>query len=188
MASELTVQTLRGPASGANANKILIADGHSIEGAGGVLQVVNVHKSDTFSYSSSYPTWGDVTGLSATITPTSASSKILVLTNVSLGNNSAIFSYYRVLRDSTPIDIGDADGARALVTAMVYQNHNDGQIHKETSTYLDSPATTSAVTYKVQAVGATGSTVYINRSARDGAYTQYDTRQASSLILMEIAG
>ena len=156
--------------------------------AGSVLQVVSAHKSDPATANSVYPTWSDI-GFEASITPTSATSKILMISNLTIGNNSAMFSYHRILRDGTvAIDVGDVSPNQAQVTSTYYQDHNGGQMIKQTSTFLDSPATTSQVTYKIQVCGASNSIFYLNRSGRDGAYTQYDGRGASNIILMEIAG
>ena len=161
--------------------------GSRVMAAGHVVQVVSAHKSDPATANSVYPTWSDI-GFEASITPTSATSKILMISNLSIGNNTSMFSYYRILRDGTvAIDVGDADTNRAQVTSSYYQDHNGGQIIKQTSTFLDSPATTSQVTYKIQVCGSSNSTFYLNRSSRDQASTQYDGRGASNLILMEIA-
>ena len=161
--------------------------GSRVMAAGHVVQVVSAHKSDPATANSVYPTWSDI-GFEASITPTSATSKILMISNLSIGNNSAMFSYHRILRDGTvAIDVGDVSPTQAQVTSTYYQDHNGGQMIKQTSTFLDSPATTSQVTYKIQVCGASNSVFYLNRSGRDGAYTQYDGRGASNLTLMEIA-
>ena len=70
--------------------------------AGHVLQVVSTTKTDFFSTTST--TYVDVTGLSATITPSSTSSKILVsVTGASSGSADNSFGYAVLLRDSTQI-------------------------------------------------------------------------------------
>ena len=160
--------------------------GNGIEIPGHVLQVKSVHKSDTFSTSSL--SFVDVTGLSVSITPKSTSSKILVISDIALGVNINIFSYYRILRDSTAINIGDASTGRVSLTGMAHDGDNAGIVNRQSSQFIDSPATTSSVTYKIQARSATSGTTYINQGSRDLAGTDYDTRQASSLILMEIGG
>lgn len=154
--------------------------------SGTVLQVQSVHKSDTFSTSST--SFVDLTGMSVSITPKSTSSKILVISDIAIGINSAIFSYYQVVRDSTPINIGDTASGRVSITGMAYDLDNNGIVDRQSSQFLDSPATTSSVTYKIQVRSASTGTMYINRSSDDRANTDFDTRQASSLILMEIAG
>ena len=81
--------------------------------AGSVLQVVQTVKTSTFTTSST--SFTDVTGLSVSITPTSASNKILVLCYAVLSNTNTGGNYYsfaRLMRDATPIFVGDAAGSR----------------------------------------------------------------------------
>lgn len=154
--------------------------------SGTVLQVKTAHKSDTFSTSST--SFVDLTGMSVSITPKSTSSKILVISDIAIGINTSLFTYYQVVRDSTPINIGDTSSGRISITGMAYDLDNGGIIDRQSSQFLDSPATTSSVTYKIQVRSASVGTSYINMSSRDQASTDFDTRHASSLILMEIAG
>ena len=90
--------------------------------AGKILQVVQSTKTNTQSIQSQ--SFTDVTGLSATITPSSASSKILVTFNISIGCNN--YGMINLLRGSTNIFRGDADGNRiqctiAVATLAVYE-------------------------------------------------------------------
>jgi hypothetical protein len=112
-------------------------------GGGKVLQVVNAQYSTQTSTTST--TFAD-TGLTATITPTSATSKILVFVNQvgchrNSGTNGAL--QLRLLRNST-----------SIITFEKYLGYNGGTVEinagSASTTYLDSPATTSAVTYKTQ--------------------------------------
>jgi hypothetical protein len=151
--------------------------------AGAVLQVVQTAKTDTFSTGSSYAA---VTGLSASITPTSSTSKILV--TVSLGALSAVNSSFKMgmYRGATPIYVGDTAGSRTSVSAQS-QTTNSYQAMFGAWSYLDSPATTSSTTYQVY-IGSNGSvTLYLNRTDRDTNTSTEDARSASSIILMEIA-
>lgn len=155
--------------------------------AGSVLQVVNVHKSDAFSYYGT--TFLDITGLSVSITPSSTSSKILVTGQILLGSATG-FTYIRLVRDSTAINIGDAASNRPRITAQFPYDSAEGQysVVGTPIMYLDSPSTTSATTYKIQLRGNSVQTNYVNRTAIDRDTTAYEPRAASSLILMEIAG
>jgi len=157
-------------------------------GAGNVLQVVSTTKTDTFS--SSTGGFTDITGLSVSITPTSTSSKILVMWNVDFGHSSTSSGVkVRMVRDSTPISIGDqvgtnrARGTSAMFT--LYSNTNNTSSNRS-GTYLDSPSTTSATTYKAQG-SITGGTYYVNRT---GEYNDqaYESTGTSSITVMEIAG
>jgi hypothetical protein len=163
----------------------------ALAGSGGVLQVVTVNKFDTFSVSSQ--TFTDITGLSASITPTSASSRILVVASVAIGA-SIDFAYIRLLRDSTVIDVGDTAGNRVRVTGAfgAYNNASAGVIYGMSQvpvSFVDSPATTSPVTYKFQLrSGATSAIVYINRTDADRDTVDFEWRTPSNIVLMEIAG
>ena len=156
--------------------------------AGSVLQVVQTVKTDTFSTTTA-ASWVDITGMSVTITPSSSSNKILVMFNCEISNNNTII-YSKLVRNSTDIVVGDAAGSRPRVT--VGSNYNSAEatidIQHQSFTYLDSPATTSSVTYKLQLFSAVTSTSYVNRSDRDGNASNYDPRPASSITVMEIKG
>ena len=159
--------------------------------AGQVIQVVQVSKTDTASWSSS-ATRVD-TGLSASITPASASNKILVLWQLNIGYTGSVNQWFIHLdRGGTEINLGDASGSkkRANSTHNVYSaTAQDFMAVTTSGMFLDSPATTSSTTYKLQQSGATATgTFYINRSDRDGDYTAYDGRFVSNIILMEVKG
>lgn len=161
--------------------------GNKALGAGTVLQVVQVVKTDTFSTQSA--PFVDITGLSASITPSTASSKILVAYTTNFCSDTSFTGYVaRLVRDATAIFVGDAAGSRprATMSGATVNNYSPVQVSGQ---YLDSPATTSSVTYKLQASCSNGSPLlYVNRSIADRDTTYYDARDASSIILMEIAG
>jgi hypothetical protein len=157
-------------------------------GVGGkVLQVVSASKTDTFSLSTSN-TYTDITGLSVSITPSSASNKILVMYNVSVGTNGANgYGYTKLLRGSTDIFIGDASSSRVRVSNGGC-SINGNVIDKHSIQFLDSPSTTSSTTYKIQAYAQAGTgVIYVNRSYADSDDIT-NTRDASSITVMEIAG
>jgi hypothetical protein len=151
-----------------------------------VLQVIQTVKTDTFSMTGQ--TYTDITGLSATITPTSASNRILVFFTTAISNNTAAYSGgVRLVRNSTAIYLGDAAGSRTQASNWAMQYYT-WEISNLTNTFLDSPATTSATTYKVQLVsGYAGQTVYIGRSYSDSDDLGQG-RYPSSITLMEISG
>lgn len=151
---------------------------------GTVLQVQSTTKTDTFTTSSS--SFTDVTGLSVSITPKSTSSKILVLSSITgTGGTSTTNLFLRLVRDSTAIAVGDAAGSRTQATIKVRDQDSQSSM---SITHLDSPATTSAITYKIQVRNQGGSSVtYINRGVADG--DAVDTaRTVSNITAMEIAG
>ena len=181
MGSTLTVDNIVG-ATTASTIKI---PGH-------VIQVVNAEKTDTGSASVTLPTFSD-TGLSCTITPKFSTSKILVHVNVGLGVDTNVFNQMRVVRNVgggsfSIISPADSASSRTAAHACVYDGDNNGMVYMQDFIHLDSPATTSAVIYKVQIGNSGGSnTVYINRSGRDNDAAGYDIRTSSRIVLMEIA-
>lgn len=193
--STLKTVNLQNPNS-ASANIELGADGSVVLPAGftgGIgSNVVQTVKTDTFSASLAVgAVSGDVTGLTVSITPSSATAKVLVVTSIyTSGDGGAIGSYLYLYRDgSLTTYIGDAAGSRARVTSSTSwegQNNPDVQYVM----FLDSPATTSAVTYSVRLghdrTAAGTSTVYVNRGTTD-ADANYTARTASSITAIEVA-
>lgn len=155
--------------------------------AGSVLQVVSTTKSDTWS--ASLPNWADITGMSVSITPTSSTSKIYVMVVLSYTTTGGASNGYRLVRNSTPISIADTAGSRPLFSGMNADGYiNTSWIMSSSTNYLDSPATTSAITYKVQAFGTYSGVMYVNYSSADRNASQYDARTVSSITVMEIKG
>jgi len=153
--------------------------------AGTVLQVVQTVKTDTFTMSSS--TFADITGLSVNITPTSSSNKILILANVNhVGTTSTSASGIRLMRNSTAIGIGDAAGSRPRTSGGESYGNFGVTLTGDAIMFLDSPATTSATTYKIQ-IQAYSNTAYVNRSQVDTDSNAY-FRGMSSITVMEISG
>ena len=154
--------------------------------AGGITtsDVVSVTKTDTFTTSSS--SFTDITGLSVTITPSSSSSKILVLFGI-FGSNSSSGSRWavRMIRGSSAIAIGDASGSRSRVTGTSETSGGGGNMKCFSGNHLDSPSTTSATTYKFQAAAIDGNTVQINKSVADSNSSSY-ARTASYLTVIEV--
>ena len=145
-----------------------------------VLQVVSTTKTDTFSTTST--SLVDITGLSVSITPRFSTSRILVTFNVTADGPQS--SGIALLRDSTKIGSGAAAGSRpALSTITIYQTSDRPAV--QSFTFLDSPATASAITYKLQTYTSTG-TMWVNRSVTDTDNNLYG-RAASSITVMEIA-
>ena len=152
---------------------------------GAVLQVISTIKTDTFSTTST--SFADITGLSISITPTSATSKIYVVASVCGGvNGGNNTQQFRLVRDSTAIGVGDASGSRTRSTSGLNYQADSNRLDSFTFQHLDSPSTTSATTYKVQSIVSSG-TVYINRTYGDADGATWP-RTVSTITVMEIAG
>jgi hypothetical protein len=155
--------------------------------AGKVLQVVGNLYTTTESTTTNLPSM-DTTGLSQAITPSSTSSKVLIQITTNCGNLGSDSTYWTIIRGATEIGIGTwATGLQTNVTAGSSGTGSGyGLPTIVTLNYLDSPSTTSAITYGLK-WAAYGSTSYMNRSAA----TTNDARvvsPSSSIILMEIEG
>jgi hypothetical protein len=148
---------------------------------GRVLQVVQAYKQDIFSTTST--SFVDVTGLSASITPSNVNNKVLVLGAVILANQTD-FAAMQLVRGSTPIQVGTAAGSRYAATADS-RSASDAAAESVAISYLDSPSATAATTYKVQVSAKMTGTTRVNSSTDDGDQTNRG-RLASTLILMEI--
>tara|TARA_R100001126_G_C4770395_1_gene122138 strand:+ start:56 stop:619 length:564 start_codon:yes stop_codon:yes gene_type:complete len=185
MTSKLKVNLI----NDAGDNNIITSDGSGVITSSKfkIGQVVSSQKSDTFTTTST--SFTDITGLSASITPTSTSSKILVLASIQgsqeVGGNR---SYLRLMRDSTPINIADSSGSynRLQATGGFASAHADIMDSSLSCCFLDSPSSTSSVTYKWQGIMATGTgSLYINRSDND-TDSNVMGRGASQITLMEV--
>jgi hypothetical protein len=153
--------------------------------AGSVLQVVQTNYSTSVDIATGY-TWID-SGLTGTITPTSTSSKILVVANMVgdfYGTPSIVLEWAeRIVRDTTNVYVTSKgyQGAGVSANGYWYLNHSHSMV------FLDSPSTTSAITYKVQ--GAAG----VYDVSANAWRLRYQTTNAivgsgtSTMTLMEIA-
>ena len=155
--------------------------------AGNILQVIQAVKTDTAT-TTSENTFVD-TGLSVSITPSSASNKILVTANLNFSAGDMQNIAWRLVRGSTDLYMGDAASNRTRASGAVRVSTNQDAEHQNcTSIFLDSPNTTSATTYKVQWCRTySTSTIYMNRASED---TDNDdrTRVPSSILVQEVAG
>jgi hypothetical protein len=134
--------------------QILNSSGRPIlNSTGSILQVVQTVKSDIFS-NATKGSYVAVTGLSATITPTSTTSKILVMSEVtwdSQNNYPVLLHIYRGGAQITPN--GNATGYTPSSAYNSIQQPADSRawLDQQTLIYLDSPASTSALTYQIYA-------------------------------------
>ena len=156
--------------------------------AGKILQVVQTVKKDRFTAQSQTPV--DITGLSVSITPSSASNKILVHSSVYV-NGNAIYYAMRLARDSdNTIFIGDVNGSNTSQTRATFGGYMASTMDTQTivTSYLDSPNTTSATTYKMQVYSpyASSYVVGINSTVALDNYG-YVTNGTSSITVMEVA-
>jgi len=178
-------------------NKITVPSGHVLHAPGHVLQVKQAVISNTQS-SSTGNTWASLSGFDVDITPTSSNSKFLLQLHAVVGMAYWQLSF-RFKRGSTAVGIGDTDSNRPL-SSVTYNSYDYGSTSPTTGglqygirpmsmTYLDSPATTSPITYGIDWKGySTSYTIYLNRSYNNSDSTSYDDRPISTFTVMEVAG
>lgn len=154
---------------------------------GKILQVVQTTKGDIFSTTST--SFVDITGLSASITPSSSSSRILVMVSGAHGSGGAHSGFVRLTRDGTAIFVGDtASGYTSVSAGNSYGGSGDGNNNEMfTFSFVDSPATTSTRTYQLQLGAPQGGIIYVNTLGSNISGQAYSVRSPSSIILMEIA-
>lgn len=150
-------------------------------GAGIPVQVVQGTLSTTLGMNTQSYT---DTGLSISITPTASTSTVLVRAVVNCSTSSNDVIGLQLVRNSTAIGVGTAAGSRTTVGASTFIQGNNS-MSTLTLEYLDSPATTSATTYKVQYISLYGVNVYINRTIDDTNSSSY-TRGLSTITCMEV--
>ena len=171
MASELRV------------DKIVPTTGVPTGGGGGIIQIVQTIKTNVYT-NDTHDTWLDITGLSVGITPKFTTSKILICINFGASNGTAGLHIFRLLRNSTVIGAatgGTENGFAIMDTEAIggtrsrYVGHINAQI-------LDSPATTSAITYKVQHWKNANANMHVGRRALN-SYAQ----TASTITVYEVS-
>ena len=155
----------------------------AVSRSGGILQVVSTTKTDTFATTSG--TDVDITGLSASITPRSTSSKVLVLVSAPFSTTTNQINSITLTRGGTPIGGGTIAGSRtsAFRSAYLTSTNTGGMLSGE---HLDSPSTTSTITYQVQCKTSAG-TMTIGISGGDSDAANHP-RTSSTITLMEVAG
>jgi len=152
---------------------------------GKVLQVVSNTNTATQSTSST----SFVDAITVSITPTLATSKILVMAYISGASDLAASQIgFRMTRGGTGIFVGDASGSRIQATGILFQPSNANYSSQSHASFLDSPATTSATTYAMQYKADTGSstTVYLGRTFNDVNATFTVRTPSAGIIVMEI--
>jgi len=166
-----------------------------LNSTGSILQVVQTVFKTTFSVTSNLAGWTAITDFTASITPSSASSKILVNMYIATGK-----TYYqwrgRLTRGGATVSgaLGDLAGSRpqstiSNITVDPSASDANYELSFSACSYLDSPATTSSITYGMEIGGYNDSyPIYVNRSNRWQDTSTYDGTPISTITLFEISG
>ena len=150
---------------------------------GGIIQTVTNFKDDIFTTTAT--SYTDITGFNVTITPSSNSSKILILTCCSQhGNNTNTVFSMQLVRGSTNIAVSGDSASDPIASSMTtHYGAELSSVYNWSYHFIDSPSTTSAVTYKWQVKVNAGTGAINGRSGSSGALGG-----TSSVTAMEITG
>ena len=154
--------------------------------AGGVVQVVQTEQTAASSISNPGGSFIDLSGMSVTITPTSSNSRIFIHAQINITGRAANnVMHGRLDRNGTIIHLGDADGSknRSFAEGQPVPDGSSGQI---ICMFVDSPATTDPLIYKIQVTS--NNIIFFNRAAHSENDNNTGSRTASSIIAMEILG
>ena len=164
-------------------DKIVPVDGAPSDGGGGIIQIKQTFLNTATSTTTS-GSFTDISGMSVSITPKFNTSKIFVMVTLgSVSSDGGISVGFRLLRGSTLIGNASDTTLQSGFTNLYVGAHTDDKyIQSVPFNFLDSPATTSATTYKLQWRNSSGTT-YINRY-----YGSSDSYNGSSTITaMEVS-
>lgn len=154
----------------------IVGSGDIQVGGGKVLQVQSFTKTNTYTSSGNFKD----PGLDVLITPTSTSSKILVNVSVCFSANSTTVGFY-LRRNGAAICIADASGSRSRMTVITECGNNVWQTNAN-NMFLDSPNTTSQVTYDIMIGSHDGREFRVNRSGSTANSANLDGSYATSTI------
>ena len=173
-------------------DKIVPVDGVPSGGGGGIIQIQQTLKTDSFDTNSQNLV--DITGMSVSITPKFSTSKILVEVHITYGGDDNMYGQIRLVRNPGDQTVGGStavSGSQRVGTFGVNTPSGaNGQYKIQTASckILDSPATTNALTYKLQvaSTNTTGNDFFLNRPAANNN-AQYIIGGSSTITVMEVS-
>lgn len=192
--SELSVGQLKGLL--ANNNVITVPSGHTLYAPGSVIQVVNVENTTKSSQGIAAGVFLNVDGMSATITPKSATSKIIIQArwfgefNATGITWDSVFGLTRngVQVGRQTVDISSAYVNGITMGVLSYYAGDASSTPEMMSFFIpDSPGSTSAVTYQVTLISSSAGTLFTNRTVGWAGQTTAFELGTSGIMLMEIA-
>lgn len=162
----------------------------TISGSGQIVKQIQQTVVTAGSFSTTSTSMVDITGLSVNITPTNAANKVLISVAISYAQSDNYNAAFQLLRNGTPVGIGTSGttGPNYSFIASPAGTNTPSNVHW---TYLDSPATTSAVTYKIQVrqQGSTPAPFCLNfaNGYLNGGSDVYQGCYTSTITAQEIA-
>jgi hypothetical protein len=199
MASEIIVQTIKGPTSGANANKIIVPSGQTLDASAGfnapsgtIIQIKDA-KVTSFSSINCANVWASL--MSVTITPKDSNSRFFITGHAQIGNPSSggLEMGLRIRRE-----VGGVSGYPCIANASgsTTQSTLGNQVTGSNPSYegwtpswsvYDEPSSAGDITYYLEYFGSENQTAYYNRF-QTTANASYNVHGTTTLTVMEIAG
>ena len=174
-------------------DKIIPTGGVPTGGGGGIIQIQQTLKTDSFNTTSQNLV--DITGMSVSISPKFSTSKILVEVHMNYGGDSNMYGQVRLVRDpgdqtvggSTAVSGNQRIGTFGVSTPL--DANGQYKMYSAECKILDSPASTSALTYKLQvaSTNTSGNNFYLNRPSNNDNQ-QYIIGGSSTITAMEVSG
>ena len=161
---------------------VTLVAGTMLTSGGKIGQVVSTAKTDTTSTASA--SFVDVTGMTLAITPVATSSKILVMVQTYVCGASSANQPINLLRDTTVIGVADVAADYTMPFRQASDGQNQYRFFNLNTTFLDSPSTTSATTYKLQ-WKTNSATIYLNRTVDEGGLG-VGVNACSTITAMEV--
>ena len=173
-------------------DRIIPTDGVPTGGGGGIIQIKQTLKTDSFNRTSQNLV--DITGMSVSITPTRSDSKILVEVHLNFSGDNNMYGQVRLVRDPGDQTVGGStavSGNQRIGTFGVSTPlgaNGQYKMYSAECKILDSPASTSALTYKLQvaSTNTSGNNFYLNRPSNNDNQ-QYIIGGSSTITVMEVS-
>lgn len=183
MSSILKVGEIQDPTNGNTA--LTIDSAGNIKNSGAVVQVQQTTTTTLSAVSAA--SFASV-GLDVNITPKFADSKILITVCGCFGHSQDTYGGARLFRDSTAIGGGSDAGSRPGYSFAINERSADApfEAYMASYTFLDSPATTSQITYSLKLIKFYGTAITCNKSYNDND-ASYGWRTMSTITVQEIA-
>lgn len=171
-------------------DRILPTGGAPTGGGGGIIQVKTTTKTDTFSRNSSSGDFGDISGMSVTISPINSTSKIYVIVDMNVGGNTGQRMWYRVKKvisggGTDYLARADASGDRPRSAVTIQPLGGNGMQYMG-GVFMHTAGTTSAITYTIQGGAESSQPFILNRSNSDSNSVNV-ARGRSSITALEVS-
>ena len=156
---------------------------------GSVIQFKETAVTSAISLPTATGQYHAVPSVNVSITPSATTSKIFIMVKLELGHPPIGNTSFQLMRDSTAVGIGDASSnAQRASFSMAQRSHSAYEVQQINHHFLDSPSTTSAITYSLRFWNNySTSQMYLGRT-HNSITTADDEMYPSIITAMEIAG